>query len=110
NVEEDDKCLAQIEDVFEKWRKKDQPIAGFIVEPIQGEGGNREASPRFFQQLQKIIKKNDAYMIMDEVQTGGGPNGKFWCHEYFDLETPPDVVTFSKKLFLGGYFHSEELT
>lgn len=79
------------------------------MEPIQSEGGDNEASPEFFQKLQQICKKNSVYLIMDEVQTGGGPTGKFWCHEHFNLETPPDVVTFSKKMQLGGYFHSDEL-
>ena len=41
---------------------------------------------------------------MDEVQTGGGTTGKFWCHEYFDLEHPVDVVTYSKKMLIGGYY------
>lgn len=110
NEEEDKKCLAEIEDLFEKYKKKGTPVAGVIVEPIQSEGGNIEASPEFFQNLQKIIKKNEAYLCFDEVQTGGGGTGKFWCHEYFNLEEPPDLVTFSKKLQIGGYFYTEELT
>lgn len=43
------------------------------------------------------------------MQTGGGPTGKMWCHEHFNLNTPPDLVTFSKKMQLGGYFHREDL-
>lgn len=46
-------------------------------------------------------------MLIDEVQTGGGPTGKMWCHEHFNLEFPPDLVTFSKKMQLGGYYHIE---
>ena len=42
--------------------------------------------------------------MIDEVQTGLGPTGKFWAHEHFDLPEPPDVVTFSKKFQTGGYF------
>ncbi len=41
---------------------------------------------------------------MDEVQTGGGSTGKFWAHEHWQLDNPPDIVTFSKKLQTGGYF------
>lgn len=48
-------------------------------------------------------------MLIDEVQTGGGPTGKMWCHEHFNLEFPPDLVTFSKKMQLGGYYHIESL-
>ncbi|KAJ3642730.1 hypothetical protein Zmor_025488 [Zophobas morio] len=110
NAVEDKKSLAQVEDLIATYNKKDTPVAGVIVEPIQSEGGNNEASPKYFQELQKIVKKNNAYLVFDEVQTGGGGTGKFWCHEYFDLPVPPDAVTFSKKFCLGGYFHSDELT
>lgn len=110
NEEEDKKCLAEVQDLMEKYKKKDCPVAGVIIEPIQSEGGDNEASPEFFQCLQKICKENGAALLLDEVQTGGGPTGKFWCHEYFDLESPPDVVTFSKKMQMGGYFHTAEMT
>lgn len=49
-----------------------------------------------------------AALLMDEVQTGGGPTGKMWCHEHFDLPEAPDVVTFSKKMLSGGYYCKEE--
>jgi 4-aminobutyrate aminotransferase/(S)-3-amino-2-methylpropionate transaminase len=110
NDEEDQKCLAEVEDLIEQYDKCGVPVAGIIVEPIQSEGGNNEASPHFFQELQKTAKRHGAYLLLDEVQTGGGGTGRFWCHEYFDLETPPDLVTFSKKMQLGGYFHTLELT
>ncbi|CAG9783699.1 unnamed protein product [Diatraea saccharalis] len=48
--------------------------------------------------------KRGAALIIDEVQTGCGPTGKMWCHEHFDLPTPPDVVTFSKKMLIGGFY------
>lgn len=50
-----------------------------------------------------------ASYLIDEVQTGGGPTGKMWCHEHFNLESPPDIVTFSKKMQIGGYYHTEEM-
>lgn len=77
-----------------------------MVEPIQSEGGDNEASPEFFQKLQKIAKKHKAGFLIDEVQTGAGPTGKMWCHEHFDLESPPDIVTFSKKMLTGGFYHT----
>lgn len=45
---------------------------------------------------------------MDEVQTGGGPTGKMWAHEWFDLDSAPDIVTFSKKMLTGGIYHKAE--
>lgn len=47
-------------------------------------------------------------MIVDEVQTGCGPTGKFWAHEHWDLDSPPDLVTFSKKMLVGGYYYRPE--
>lgn len=99
-----------MEELIVKYDKeKDAPVAGVIIEPIQAEGGDNHASPEFFQKLRKLTEKHGAALLIDEVQTGGGPTGKMWCHEYFDLTTPPDVVTFSKKMQMGGYYHTKDL-
>lgn len=105
NKQEDARCLAEVESLIEKWNKKNHHVAGIIVEPIQAEGGDNEGSPEFFQGLQQLAKRNGVALLIDEVQTGGGPTGKFWCHEHFNLDGPPDIVTFSKKMQLGGYYH-----
>lgn len=105
NAQEDARCLAEVEELIEKYAKKGIPVAGIIIEPIQSEGGDNEASPEFFQNLQRVAKKHGSALLIDEVQTGGGPTGKLWCHEHFNLDSPPDVVTFSKKMQLGGYYH-----
>ncbi|GAB0096900.1 4-aminobutyrate aminotransferase, mitochondrial [Sergentomyia squamirostris] len=110
NKQEDEKCLAHVEELMAAWAKKGNPVAGIVVEPIQSEGGDNEASPEFFKSLQKIAKSNGAALLIDEVQTGGGPTGKMWCHEHFNLPTPPDIVTFSKKMQLGGYYHGAHMT
>lgn len=109
NQAEDDRCLAETEELIERYNKKGKYVAGIIVEPIQSEGGDNEASPEFFQRLQRIGKKHGVALLIDEVQTGGGPTGKLWAHEHFNLDTSPDIVTFSKKMQLGGYYHSESL-
>lgn len=108
NKAEDDRCLAEVEDLIVQFNKRGTPVAGIVVEPIQSEGGDNHGSNYFFQQLQKIGKKHGSALLIDEVQTGGGPCGKFWCHEHFDLPESPDVVTFSKKMQLGGYFMRSE--
>ena len=46
---------------------------------------------------------------MDEVQTGGGTTGKLWAHEHWGMDDPADIVSFSKKLLTGGYYHKDEL-
>jgi len=109
NDAEDDRCLAMAEDVIANSDKTGCPITGVIVEPIQAEGGDHHGSNKWFQGLQQICKKYDIVYLIDEVQTGGGPTGKMWCHEWFDLPEAPDIVTFSKKMLTGGLYHKPDL-
>jgi len=46
---------------------------------------------------------------VDEVQTGAGVSGKWWAHEHWGLETPPDVVTFAKKMQAAGFYFQKSL-
>jgi 4-aminobutyrate aminotransferase/(S)-3-amino-2-methylpropionate transaminase len=80
------------------------PPCAVVIEPIQSEGGDNHASPSFFQGLRKLTKKHNVLLIVDEVQTGVGATGKFWAHDHWNLETPPDMVTFSKKAQTAGYY------
>lgn len=109
NRAEEDRCLAQVEDLIEKYNKLDRPVVGICVEPIQGEGGDNTASPYFFQSLQNITKKNRISFMLDEVQTGCGATGKMWAHEHLNLDEPPDLVSFSKKMLTGGFYFRENL-
>lgn len=83
-------------------------IAAIIVEPIQGEGGDRHASAAFFRKLRGLASQYGAAFIVDEVQTCGGATGTFWAHEAWGLDDPPDIVTFSKKMQIGGYYCKED--
>ena len=94
--------LAQVEAVLAS-----QDVAAVMVEPIQGEGGDRHASAAFFHGLRRLTTQYGTAFIVDEVQTGGGATGRFWAHEAWDLPEPPDLVTFSKKMQIGGYFSRE---
>ncbi|TGO42484.1 hypothetical protein BHYA_0008g00750 [Botrytis hyacinthi] len=80
------------------------PPCAVVVEPIQSEGGDNHASPAFFRGLRALTKKHNILLIVDEVQTGVGATGKFWAHEHWNLDTPPDMVTFSKKAQTAGYY------
>jgi len=80
------------------------PPCAVIVEPIQSEGGDNHASPGFFRGLRAITRKHNVLMIVDEVQTGVGATGRFWAHEHWNLQDPPDMVTFSKKAQTAGYY------
>lgn len=67
NQAEDARCLAEVEELIVDYNKRQKYVAGLIVEPIQSEGGDNEASPEFFQQLRKITKKHGVAMLIDEV-------------------------------------------
>lgn len=110
NAAEDHRCLDKVEEIIEAQDKKGCPVVGIIIEPIQSEGGDHHGSNFWFQNLQKLCERLDIVYLMDEVQTGGGPTGKLWAHEHFELEQPPDVVTFSKKMITGGFFNKPELS
>jgi 4-aminobutyrate aminotransferase/(S)-3-amino-2-methylpropionate transaminase len=82
--------------------------AALIVEPIQGEGGDRHASAAYFRELRRVCSEHHCAFIVDEVQTGGGATGTLWAHETWELPEPPDIVTFSKKMQIGGYYFRQE--
>jgi len=108
NNHEEARCLALAEEAMITSRANDKPVAAIIVEPIQSEGGDNHASHNFFRRLRKIAEEQEVAFIVDEVQTGGGSTGTFWAHETWNLENPPDIVTFSKKLQTGGYYTKPE--
>ncbi|KAL9956103.1 hypothetical protein ACROYT_G037530 [Oculina patagonica] len=109
NKAEEERCLEMARQAIISSNNAGKPVAGIIVEPIQAEGGDNHASADFFKSLQKIAKEFDALLIVDEVQTGCGSTGKFWAHQHWGLDEPPDIVTFSKKMLIGGFYHKPEV-
>lgn len=83
-------------------------VVAMIVEPVQAEGGDNHASNDFFRELRKMCLQYEKTFIVDEVQTGVGATGKMWAHEHWELDTPPDIVTFAKKMQIAGYFCSKK--
>jgi L-lysine 6-transaminase len=81
-------------------------ITCLIIEPIQGEGGDNHFRKEFFEQLRTICDENEILFIVDEVQTGIGMTGKWWCHQYF---TEPDIVAFGKKTQVCGILVSKKI-
>ncbi|MBW8752958.1 MAG: aspartate aminotransferase family protein [Sphingomonadales bacterium] len=74
--------------------------AGFLVEPIQGEGGIRTASQGFMQGLRALADEHDLMLALDEVQCGYGRSGTFYAYEQFGIE--PDILATAKGI--GGGF------
>lgn len=101
NAKAEADALAEVEHIITTYHL---PPCAVVIEPIQSEGGDNHASPAFFRGLREITKKHDILLIVDEVQTGVGATGKFWAHDHWDLPTPPDMVTFSKKAQTAGYY------
>ena len=64
----DRKCLAEIQSLIQEYEKKGSPVAGLIIEPIQGEGGDNHGSGDFFRGLRKITKDAGVALIVDEVR------------------------------------------
>jgi acetylornithine/succinyldiaminopimelate/putrescine aminotransferase/predicted amino acid dehydrogenase len=74
------------------------PLAGFIFEPIQGEGGVRPMTPAFARRAAQLCAERNTPLIADECQTGVGRTGTFLACEQLGVE--PDYVVLSKAL--GG--------
>jgi ornithine--oxo-acid transaminase len=74
-------------------------VAAFIVEPIQGKGVN-VATAEYWSEVQELCRRHKTLFVTDEVQTGLGRTGRFFCHEHFDLR--PDIITVAKALS-GGF-------
>ncbi|MBD3728695.1 MAG: aspartate aminotransferase family protein [Sphingomonadales bacterium] len=74
--------------------------AGFLVEPIQGEGGIRPASDEFIRGLRQLADENDLMLVFDEVQCGVARTGALYAYELYGVE--PDILATAKGI--GGGF------
>ena len=78
----------------------DENTAGFLVEPIQGEGGIRAASQHFMSGLRKVCDEQDLMLVLDEVQCGVARTGTLYAHEQYGIV--PDIMASAKGI--GGGF------
>lgn len=76
----------------------DKPAA-VIVETVQGEGGINVASVEWLRHLEKVCRKHDILLIIDDIQAGCGRTGSYFSFEPAGIK--PDMVTLSKSL--GGF-------
>src|SRR6187401_141951 len=74
--------------------------AGFLVEPIQGEGGIRVASQAFLEGLRALADEHDLMLVYDEVQTGVARTGSLYVYEQYGVV--PDILATAKGI--GGGF------
>ena len=78
----------------------DDNTAGFLLEPVQGEGGIRPASPAFMKGLRAACDEHDLMLVLDEVQCGVARTGTLYAHEQYGIE--PDIMATAKGI--GGGF------
>ncbi len=100
------RSVMQIKDAFALYKDE---ICAIIIEPIQSEGGDNHARKEFLEQLRTLCDENEALLVYDEVQTGVGLTGKFWCHEHFGENARPDIIAFGKKMQVCGILASRKL-
>jgi 4-aminobutyrate aminotransferase len=95
----DYKCVDFIdEQVLQKYVPPEE-VAGFVFEPIQGEGGYVVPPPEYFQRLKKLADKYGLLLIADEVQSGMGRTGRWFAVEHW--KTEPDIICVAKALASG---------
>jgi len=78
---------------------KDENVAGFMVEPIQGEAGVVVPNEGYLKEAYRICRENNVLFIADEVQTGLGRTGKMLCSDYENIK--PDILILGKALSGG---------
>ena len=78
---------------------KDENVAGFMVEPIQGEAGVIVPDEGYLKEAYQLCKEKNVLFIADEVQTGLGRTGKMLCSEYDNIK--PDILILGKALSGG---------
>lgn len=78
----------------------DENTAGFLLEPIQGEGGIRPASHEFIAGLRAVCDEKDLMLVFDEVQCGVARTGTLYAYEQYGIE--PDIMASAKGI--GGGF------
>ena len=77
----------------------DASVAAVLIEGIQGVGGIQVPDDAFLKELKLLCKQNGSLLIVDEIQSGYGRTGKFFAHQYAQVE--PDLITIAKGMGNG---------
>ena len=87
-------CVAELEALIE--REGADTIAAFIGEPVLGTGGIVPPPAGYWPAIQKVLKKHDILLVVDEVVTGFGRLGTMFGSDHYGLEA--DLITIAKGL------------
>jgi diaminobutyrate-2-oxoglutarate transaminase len=93
-----EQCAAHAEYLLNDPESGLPPVAGMILEPVQGEGGVIPAPNGWLWKIRDLTAQNDVPLIFDEVQTGWGRTGRLYAFEHSGVT--PDVIVLSKAI--GG--------
>ncbi len=74
---------------------------GFLVEPIQGEGGVIVPPAGYLKEVRRLCTDQNVILILDEIQTGLGRTGKLFAEEHDGIESD---LTLVGKALSGGYY------
>lgn len=77
----------------------DENTAGFLLEPVQGEGGVLPATPEFLTGIRALCDEHGLLLILDEVQCGVGRTGTLFAHEQYGIT--PDIMAVAKGIGAG---------
>lgn len=88
-------------EALEKALKENDNIAGFLVEPIQGEAGVYVPSEGFLSRAKALCEQHNVLFIADEVQTGIARTGKLLAVDHENVK--PDVLILGKAISGGVY-------
>ena len=80
---------------------QDPNVAGFLVEPIQGEAGVNVPSEGYLKKASELCKKNNVLFIADEVQSGIARTGKLLAVDHEGVR--PDILILGKAISGGVY-------
>ena len=105
-LEREKHAINQIKDAI---TNNPDEIAGLIIEPIQGEGGDNHFRKEFLAELRNLANESHFLLIYDEVQTGVGVTGSMWAHQAFGDTARPDIISFGKKTQVCGIFGGKRL-
>lgn len=91
-------CKKQL-DILLRGQTAPDETAAIIIEPVLGEGGYVPAPASFLKHLREVCDRHGILLVMDEVQSGFGRTGSFFCYEQSGIN--PDIIVMAKGLGSG---------
>jgi taurine--2-oxoglutarate transaminase len=87
-------CGIACADYLEHMIESENDVAAVLVEPIVGTNGVLVPPPEYFPKLREICDRHNVLLIADEVMTGWGRTGKWFCVDHWGVK--PDILVTAK--------------